>query len=371
MSGLHLRAISHAYGRNRVLSGVSVFVAPGELVCLLGPSGCGKTTLLRIAAGLEDLQTGVVEIDGSVVADGAQKRSLPPEQRGVGLMFQDYALFPHLNVRDNVTFGLGKASGSRSAWLDDALTSMGVENYANAYPHTLSGGQQQRVALLRALAPQPRVLLLDEPFSGLDVTRRAQIRADTLQVIKQTGVATLMVTHDPEEAMFMADRILVMNEGRVIQDGRPTDLYFSPADAFVAELFGPVNRFRATVQDGMAETPLGRFDAIHLADGVDAMVLIRPEAIRLGAANPDPHAMPGDAPCALAEPLPPGEKVRAPVRLEVITARPLGRSTFVMLRLDDGATLEARVPGVFLPDTGEAVSVAVNANQAHVFAAAH
>lgn len=252
MSGLHLRAISHAYGRNRVLSGVSVFVAPGELVCLLGPSGCGKTTLLRIAAGLEDLQTGVVEIDGSVVADGAQKRSLPPEQRGVGLMFQDYALFPHLNVRDNVTFGLGKASGSRSAWLDDALTSMGVENYANAYPHTLSGGQQQRVALLRALAPQPRVLLLDEPFSGLDVTRRAQIRADTLQVIKQTGVATLMVTHDPEEAMFMADRILVMNEGRVIQDGRPTDLYFSPADAFVAELFGPVNRFRATVQDGMA-----------------------------------------------------------------------------------------------------------------------
>ena len=210
--------------------------------------------------------------------------------------------------------------------------------------------------------------MLDEPFSGLDVTRRAQIRADTLQIIKQTGVATLMVTHDPEEAMFMADRILVMNEGRVVQDGRPTDLYFSPADAFVAELFGPVNRFRAKVQNGIAETPLGRFDAAHLADGADATVLIRPEAIRLGAANTDPHAMPGDAPCAPAKPLPPGEKAPAPVRLEVITARPLGRSTFVLLRLDDGATLEARVPGVFLPDAGDAVSVAVNTNQAHVFA---
>ena len=207
MSGLNLNNISHHYGENHVLKDASVSVAAGELVCLLGPSGCGKTTLLRIAAGLEHIQTGRVEIDDEPVADGALSTQAPPEARGVGLMFQDYALFPHLNVRENIAFGLNGNAKTRGEWIAGALKDMGLADYAKAYPHTLSGGQQQRVALLRALAPNPRVLLLDEPFSGLDVTRRAQIRTDTLEVIKATGVATLMVTHDPEEAMFMADRI--------------------------------------------------------------------------------------------------------------------------------------------------------------------
>ena len=203
-----------------------MFVAPGELVCLLGPSGCGKTTLLRIAAGLEDLQTGVVEIDGTVVADGAQKRSLPPEQRGVGLMFQDYALFPHLNVRDNVTFGLGKASGSRSEWLDGALTSMGVENYANAYPHTLSGGQQQRVALLRALAPQPRVLLLDEPCSALDPIATGKIE-DLIDELRG-HYSILIVTHNMQQAARVSDNTALMYLGRLVEYGTTQKIFMAP-----------------------------------------------------------------------------------------------------------------------------------------------
>lgn len=371
MSGLYLRGISHSYGRHQVLDGVTVVVEPGELVCLLGPSGCGKTTLLRLAAGLEHLQTGQVEINGVMVADGTTGAQYPPERRGVGLMFQDYALFPHLTVRDNITFGIGKASATRRVgWTDDILETIGLAAYAGAYPHTLSGGQQQRVALLRALAPDPQVLLLDEPFSGLDVTRRAQIRTDTLSIVKKSGVATLMVTHDPEEAMFMADRILVMNIGRVVQDGRPTELYFQPADSFVAELFGPVNRFDSVVRGGLAATPVGSFSAGALGDGTPVDVLIRPEAFRLAGAGENPNAMPGDASMVMALPGMSGNADSpAAASLEVVTARPLGRSSFLVLKLTDGRTLEARVPGTFLPDAGSRVSVIVNPHQAHVFAA--
>jgi len=348
MPGLQLETISHAYGRHAVLHDVSVHVAPGELVCLLGPSGCGKTTLLRLAAGLEQLQSGRIAIDNATVADGTDGRQLPPERRGIGLMFQDYALFPHLNVRENVAFGLGAGALARRAWIDEALGKMGLADYADAYPHVLSGGQQQRVALLRALAPDPKVLLLDEPFSGLDVTRRAQIRSDTLAVVKASGVATLMVTHDPEEAMFMADRILVMNDGRVVQDGSPTALYFAPADVFVTELFGPVNRFAATVRDGMAATPLGDIAAADFGEGTAVEVLIRQEALRPSAsdvASPDATT------------------------LEVVTARPLGRDSHILLRLADGATVEARVPGIFLPAAGARLTVAIDPERTHVFRA--
>ncbi|MGJ3258655.1 MAG: ABC transporter ATP-binding protein [Rhodospirillales bacterium] len=359
-AGLSLSGISHTFGPKRVLNDVSVDVAPGELVCLLGPSGCGKTTLLRIAAGLEPLQTGRVAIDGVPIAEGGNADALPPDRRGIGLMFQDYALFPHRNVRDNIAFGIDRAKGGRrSAWIGEALAAMGLTDFADAYPHTLSGGQQQRVALIRALAPGPRILLLDEPFSGLDVTRRAQIRADTLAFVKKTGVATLMVTHDPEEAMFMADRIFVMDEGVVVQAGSPVDLYFQPTSTFVAELFGPVNRYAGTVRNGSVDTPLGGFDAADLADGSTAEVMIRPEAFRLAAADQSPQPLPGD----------PEALVTAPAPLEVVTARPLGRSSFVLLRLDDGTTLETRVPGAFLPGPGSKVNVGVNPRLAHVFAA--
>ena len=368
MSGLHLNNVSHAFeAGNPVVNGVSVFVAPGELVCLLGPSGCGKTTLLRVAAGLEVLQVGQVTIGERVVAEGRHGLHVPPENRGIGLMFQDYALFPHLNVFENIIFGLTDDTRERRQWAERALARMDLADYTASYPHILSGGQQQRVALLRALAPEPRVLLLDEPFSGLDVTRREHIRKETLGILKETGVATLMVTHDPEEAMFMANRILVMDKGRIIQDGTPVETYFEPENAFVAALFGHVNRLRGTVKNNRVETPLGTFDAKHLENGTSVEVLIRPEGLRLSKAGDVPEIQAGDIPSRPAAALDSVPKTLT----RALSARPLGRSSHVVLAAGNGdgrdLTIEARVPGVFLPEPGEQVSVTVNPRQAHVF----
>jgi len=259
----------------------------------------------------------------------------------------------------------------------------------------LSGGQQQRAALLRALAPEPRVLLLDEPFSGLDVTRRAQVREETLGLLKQTGVATLMVTHDPEEAMFMADRILVMVEGRIVQAGTPVETYFQPVDSFVAALFGPINQFSGVVEGGRILTPIGPFTASNLIDGTRADILVRPEGLRLalpgettarGYADPPPFALPAadagpDAnPPASARPQPPQPTPMscraAPVGActtpaRILSAHLLGRSSHVHLAangLDNGEIiLHAQVPGVFLPAAGTEVTITVDPRQAFVF----
>jgi iron(III) transport system ATP-binding protein len=370
--GLHINNLSHDFDDVAVVRGVSVFVAPGEVVCLLGPSGCGKTTLLRVAAGLERLQRGQVHIGENVVADAATGLHIPPEKRGIGLMFQDFALFPHLSVRDNIHFGVGADTPERRSWGEHALKLMDLDSRAENFPHMLSGGQQQRVALLRALAPKPRVLFLDEPFSGLDVTRRAQVRQQTLNILKDTGVATLMVTHDPEEAMSMADRILVMNEGRVVQDGTPVETYFEPADPFVAGFFGPINKFTGSVVDGHVITPLGSFAAPDLAEGSRADVLIRPEGLRIAEAGSKPVHNPGDAPCKPAPPLRLNDN-DTPSRFEVLGARPLGGASLVRFSAPtsdaDSTEIVARIPGVFLPTPGSRITVSVNANEAHVFSA--
>jgi iron(III) transport system ATP-binding protein len=335
---------------------VSLSIAPGELVGLVGPSGCGKTTALRLAAGLEVLQAGRVLIDGQVVADG--RVHVPPEARSVGLMFQDYALFPHLNVADNVGFGLrGRPGAERRSRVQDALAQVGMEAQAEAYPHTLSGGQQQRVALARALAPEPRIMLLDEPFSGLDSQLRVRIRDDTLHVLKDSGAATLMVTHDPEEAMFMTDRIALMRAGRIVQVGRPADLYFAPDSAFVAGFFGEVNRLEGRVEAGRVSTPLGDVDAGRFEEGAAVEVLIRPEALKL-------HPVSADA--AGAER---GEAAAGAAR--VMAARLLGRTSLVHLSVDrpDGEPvhLHARIPGRFLPVEDEVMAIHLDRSEAFVF----
>ena len=282
-------------------------------------------------------------------------------------MFQDYALFPHLRVRDNITFGLGADQPERLKWIEHAIEEMGLTRLVHTYPHTLSGGEQQRVALLRALAPQPRVLLLDEPFSGLDVIRRAEVRSQTVKLIRDSGAATLLVTHDPEEAMFMADRILVMNHGRVVQDGTPKDTYFHPQTEFVAELFGSVNRVPGRVKNGILETNLGNFAAAKFSDGTLAQLLIRPEAIEI----------------VLAEGLLPVKSVEGATRTEyqstytleedftVTRARTLGRASLISLSalLNDGSKteLEARVSGVLPPKVGSRIKVIINLSQAFVF----
>ena len=263
------------------VNGVSLSVAGGELVCLLGPSGCGKTTTLRAAAGIERPQSGESRIDGELAC--GPHTFLAPEERKVGLMFQDYALFPHLSVADNVMFGLkGMSRKDKRARARAMLKLVHMDRFEGAYPHTLSGGEQQRVALARALAPEPAIMLMDEPFSGLDKGLKEQVRGHTLKALAETGTATLMVTHDPEEAMRMADKIAVMRSGEIVQFDTPDQIYHHPADQYVAGLFGDVNILHATVAGGEAPTPLGRFPASHLADGTRVEVLVRPHDLRLG-----------------------------------------------------------------------------------------
>lgn len=349
---LALAGVSHTYGRKCAVDGVDLTVAAGEIVCLVGPSGCGKSTLLRVAAGLEDVQSGEVRVRGRCVA--APGRGVPAERRGVGVVFQDFALFPHMTVAENVRFGLsGLSAGAQRARAIACLGQVGMAEYADAYPHALSGGQQQRVALARALAPEPAVLLLDEPFSGLDTRLREQVRDETLHVLKAAGTATLLVTHDPEEAMFLADRIALMDGGRMVQVGSPADLYLRPVDAFAASFFGEVNEIDASVRDGHVETPLGRIPAQGLADGAAARVLVRPEGLTLASPNE-----------TLA---------RLPTLGRVEAARLLGRTSLVHLSVPggDGRTLHlhARMPGIFLPADGSHVSVVLDPRQAFVFPA--
>ena len=341
--GLTIEAVSHAFDGLTVVDSVSLEVGAGELVCLLGPSGCGKTTLLRVAAGLEPLQRGCIRIAGRIVADPGTW--IPPEGRGVGMVFQDYALFPHLTVAENVEFGLsGQKTAERRATALDYLRRLGMADHAGTYPHTLSGGEQQRVALARALAPRPAVMLMDEPFSGLDIRLRDAVRDESLALLREEGSATLLVTHDPEEAMRMADRIAVMRGGRIIQQGTPAQIYGQPADPFIAEFFGDINKLPGIVDEqGEVKTQLGSITAEGFPSGAPVDVLIRPEAVRLN----------GSAEGATAT---------------VQCARPMGPFGLVDVRLaTNDCVLTSRVAGFDLPQCGDAVGITLNPALTFVF----
>jgi iron(III) transport system ATP-binding protein len=281
---LGFEGISQRYGDVTALAGISLEIAAGEVVCLLGQSGCGKSTLLRIAAGVEEPAAGRVLLDGREVA--GPSRFVEPELRGVGLMFQDYALFPHLSVLGNVTYGIRRlsAADTRASALR-ALDRVGLSHLSDAYPHMLSGGEQQRVALARAVAPRPGVLLMDEPFSNLDRRLKDAVREETVAVIRETGATSVIVTHDPEDAMRIADRIVLMRRGEIVQAGPAEELYTNPASLFVARFFSDFNEFSVTVRSGFVDTPFGRIAAPDLPDGARAVVCIRPQAMVLRAAG--------------------------------------------------------------------------------------
>lgn len=281
-------AIGVSFGGVRALDDVSIEVAEGEILCLVGPSGSGKSTLLRVIAGIERGATGRVVIDGEAMSgDG---RFVEPERRRVGMVFQDYALFPHLTVAENVAFGLARRRGPEAARRVAALLErVGLTRYASSYPHMLSGGERQRVALARALAPGPRVLLMDEPFSSLDARLRARVRRETRALLRDTGTTTIIVTHDPAEAVALGDRIALLRAGRLEQCATPGELYARPATAFAARFFSDLNEFTGTCRAGRIETRAGTFDACGLADGACARVCVRPQHVRL-ASGPTPLA---------------------------------------------------------------------------------
>ncbi len=277
---LTFEAVERRYLGTMALRGVSLDVAPGEVLCLLGPSGCGKTTLLRIAAGIEKPSSGRVLLNEKEVA--GPNRFVPPEARNVGLMFQDFALFPHLSILRNVAFGLRALpkSDARNEALA-ALERVGMGHMANEYPHTLSGGEQQRVALARAIAPRPSVLLMDEPFSGLDVQLRDYMQAQTLAILHETRATCVIVTHHPDEAMRLADRIAVMRSGLVVQAGDAEELYRQPTDLFVARFFSEINEVPGRVVRGRIVSPLLDWPIDHIPDNEEVVVCIRQQGIKL------------------------------------------------------------------------------------------
>jgi len=278
---LEVQSLVRRYGTLAALRGVSFHAAPGEILCLLGSSGCGKSTLLRLIAGLEVADGGSIRMDGVALSDA--DTFVPPEQRGVGLVFQDYALFPHLSLLDNVAFGLRGARAARQAAARAALARVHLEERAASFPHMLSGGEQQRVALARALAPRPRLLLMDEPFSNLDRGLRESVRAETIALLREEGITAIIVTHDPEEALRIADRIVLMRAGAVEQDAGPETLYCRPASLYAARFFGELIELGGEVGNGRVNTPLGTFDARGLPEGQQAIVALRPHHLRLAA----------------------------------------------------------------------------------------
>ena len=269
---LELKGIRKRFGELEVLRGVDLALYPGEILALLGPSGCGKTTLLRVVAGLE------VPDAGRVFLEGRDITALPPEKRGIGFVFQDYALFPHLTALGNVAFGLkGK---DRLARARKALERVGMTLFQDRRPGELSGGQQQRVALARALAPGPKLVLLDEPFSSLDAGLRAATREEVRKVLKETGTAALLVTHDQEEALSFADRLGVMRGGEILQVGTPEEVYLRPTTPFVAQFLGRTNLLPGEGRGRYAETCLGRVPLAEAREG-PLLLSLRPEALRL------------------------------------------------------------------------------------------
>lgn len=352
---LEVSHLSHAFGGRRVVDDVTLTVAAGQVTCLLGPSGCGKSTTLRIIAGVERTDQGEVRIDGRLVeGPGAH---VPPEARSVGLMFQDFALFPHLTVAENVGFGLRVERARKVQRIGELLEKVDLSGFGQKHPHELSGGEQQRVALARALAPRPRVMLMDEPFSGLDNRLRDGIRDRTLELLKEEGAAVLLVTHEPDEAMRMADEIALMRQGRIVQKGAPYNVYNAPVDKAAAAFFSDINVIQGISRGALTETPFGAFLTPGHADGAEVEIVIRPQHLRIdfdrGGRGPNPTPEDG-----------------TPARGTVLRSRYLGRESLVDFSMDfEGAKLTASVPGVFLPKPGTVLWLMIRRDRCFVFAA--
>ncbi|MFP4239078.1 MAG: ABC transporter ATP-binding protein [Rhodosalinus sp.] len=352
---LDIRGLVRSYGGRRVVDDVSLAIRPGQVTCLLGPSGCGKSTTLRIIAGVEMQDAGEIRVDGELICDTVTR--LPPERRSIGLMFQDFALFPHLTVAENVGFGLRGAKPARRARVMELLERVELAHYADDYPHALSGGEQQRVALARALAPRPRVMLMDEPFSGLDNRLRDGIRDDTLKLLKEEDAAVLLVTHEPQEAMRMADEIALMRDGRIVQRGAPYNIYNAPADKAAVAFFSDINVIRGTVNGALTDTPFGQFLAPGVPDGAEVDIVFRPQHVGIdfdrNGQGPHPTAREGVAARGVVE-----------------RARFLGNESLVEFRMDfDGSVLKATVPNVFLPKPGTPLWLTVRRDRCFVFPA--
>jgi iron(III) transport system ATP-binding protein len=341
MSLLELEGLACGYDGQPVVQGLNLELQAGDIGCLLGASGCGKTTTLRAIAGFETVQQGEIRLGGHVMA--REGFALAPEKRRIGMVFQDYALFPHLSVADNVLFGIRRQADAARR-VDEMLELVNLPGLGKRFPHELSGGQQQRVALARALAPQPQLLLLDEPFSNLDVELRRRLSFEVRDILKQRGTSAILVTHDQEEAFAVSDVVGVFQKGRLEQWDTPFNLYHTPATPYVASFIGQGLFIRGQQREGQqVDTELGAVPALNaLPAGQAVDVLLRPDSLR--------HA------------------ADSPVRAQVLGSVFQGASTLYRLRLPSGAPVEALLPSQVQHAPGSAIGVALAGTPVVTFA---
>ena len=344
---LDVKQLSHSFGEKEALTNLNFSIENNSIVSVLGPSGCGKTTLIRLIAGLEQIQKGEIFLEKSLVAN--KNLNVPPEKRPISYVFQDFALFPHMTVLENVSFAAG-AKSNKKQLIDQVIHLAKVENFLEKYPHSLSGGEQQRVALARSIAVQPKLLLLDEPFSDLDINLKREIIDDTLHLINSLESSAIVVTHNAEEAMFLSDAILVIEKGKLIQIGTPHDIYFKPSNLYVASLFGETNIFQSKVEDNTCLTPLGRIKTSNLSNNQDVDVVVRPEAIKLNLEK-SPLLNPNSG--------------------VVVDSKFLGNSAIIHMTVNDETNnkhhIHSKVMGNFLPPPASSVSVTLDEDQVFIF----
>ena len=344
---LDVKQLFHSFGEKEALTNLNFSIENNSIVSVLGPSGCGKTTLIRLIAGLEQIQKGEIFLEKSLVAN--KNLNVPPEKRPISYVFQDFALFPHMTVLENVSFAAGSKSNKKQL-IDQVIHLAKVENFLEKYPHSLSGGEQQRVALARSIAVQPKLLLLDEPFSDLDINLKREIIDDTLHLINSLESSAIVVTHNAEEAMFLSDAILVMEKGKLIQIGTPHDIYFKPSNLYVASLFGETNIFQSKVEDNTCLTPLGRIKTSNLSNNQDVDVVVRPEAIKLNLEK-SPLLNPNSG--------------------VVVDSKFLGNSAIIHMTVNDEKNnkhhIHSKVMGNFLPPAASSVSVTLDEDHVFIF----
>ena len=342
---LDVKNLHHSYGEIEALNNLSFSIKNSSIVSVLGPSGCGKTTLIRVIAGLESVQKGEIFIEDTIVANN--QLNTPPEKRPISYVFQDFALFPHMTVLENISFAAGSRKNKKQL-IDQVIQLAKVDNFLQKYPHSLSGGEQQRVALARSIAVQPKLLLLDEPFSDLDINLKREIIDDTLHLINSLESSALVVTHNAEEAMFLSDMIIVMDQGEIVQVGTPHQIYFHPVNQYVASLFGETNIFQTTVQNNQCNTPLGSIEVNNLKDNQIVNVVIRPEAIKLSQEK-SPLLNPNTG--------------------VVVDSKFLGNSAIIHMTVNDQFNqkhhIHSKVLGNFLPPAASSVSITLD--KSHIF----
>ncbi len=349
--------VSHAYNKSKVIVDFSLNLIPNKVTSLLGSSGSGKTTILRLASGLEKIQDGKIIYDKNIISKNS--KMLKPEYRNIGYVFQDCALFPHLNIEENIFYGLKKENVKLIKKVNLLLEKNNFLRYKSRYPHELSGGQKQLVALFRAIASDPKLILMDEPFSNLDTRLREQVRDEILHILKDNEITTLLVTHDAEEAMFMSDFIAILKDGSLEQFGTPLDLYRKPNSKFVTEFFGEINIFKGSLKNQKLDTVLGQFNCSEFKNEKNMILVVRNEGFVILNDNEEDNNLFGKNDKNI---------VKCPNIGKVVESKFLGGSTIIHLSLlDDQYHLHIKIPGINYFKNNQLVNIFTNTNYSYIF----